>query len=159
MRTLFSILVCIGLLACGATPTETPASRLELPLAEEPLRVGKSVLRVARIRMQGSDSIIVELPARVRRGEPADVYVTTYGGGCVGRDTTIANVLGQRALIVPYQREYQPPSNGGCTAELRLERRPVRLVFATSGDAVVRVIGRVWPDTGLVAVERRLTVQ
>ncbi len=159
MRTISALLVCLAALACGTAPTESPVSTSELPLAEEPLRAGATALRVGRIQMSGSDTAVIQLPSTVRRNEPVDVYVTTYGGGCIGPDTTVANVSGLRATIVPYQREYRPLPTGACTMELRVERRAVRLVFATAGIAVVRVVGRVTPDDSLVAVERRLTVQ
>lgn len=156
MRTLSALLVGLAALACGTTPTESPVSTSELPLAEEPLRAGVAALRVGRIQLEGP---VVELPSNVRRNEPVDAYVTTYGGGCIGPDTTVANVVGLRATIVPYQRKYRPLPTGACTMELRVERRAVRLVFAASGNAVVRVIGRVSPDDSLVSVERRLSVQ
>jgi hypothetical protein len=156
MRTLIGTIVCLGALACGATPTESIVTPSELPLAEEPLRAGVNALRVGRIQLEGP---VVKLPSNVRRNEPVDAYVTTYGGGCISSDTTVANVAALRATIVPYQREYRPLPNGACTMELRVERRAVRLVFATAGIAVIRVVGRVSPDDSLVAIERRLTVQ
>lgn len=159
MRRLMILLAFAGLTGCETTPTELDASSSELPLAEQPVRVGESARRVARLAMTGSDSILVELPDEVFRAQPVDVRVTTYGGGCINPDTTVSRVRGNRALIVPYQREYRPPAGGGCTKELLVERRTVRLVFAQSGPAVVRVLGRVWPEQGVVAVERRLTVR
>ncbi len=146
-------------LACGETPAETSPSNRELPLAEEPLREGTSALRVGRIYLSEYDSAIVETPSAARRGEPVNVSVTTYGGGCVSADTTVATVSGLRAVVVPYQRQYQPPASGACTLALRIERRTVPLIFATSGIAVVRVVGRSSRDDELIAVERRLTVQ
>jgi len=56
-------------LGCGASPTEVAASAAELPLAEEALREDVGALRVATIRMNGTDTTMLELPATVRRGE------------------------------------------------------------------------------------------
>ena len=159
MRRLVLSLLSVVTLGCGALPTEVAVSAAELPIAEEVLREGAGALRVATIRQDGSDTTMLELPAVARRGEVTEMYLTTYAGGCIGRDTTVARVDGRRATIVPYQRVFVPPATVGCTRDLRFDRRTIRVTFATSGDAIVRVVGRVAPDRGLVAIERRLVVQ
>ena len=159
MRAMRSLLLWSALVGCDGTPTEVAASAADLPLAEESARVGRSTLRVGTIRMSGVDTTLLELPAVARRGEVAAVYLTTYAGGCVGRDTTVTRVNGLRVDVVPYQRVYVPPAGGACTDNLVLERRTIRVTFATTGEAIIRVVGRVWPDRGLVAIQRRLVVQ
>ena len=159
MRGIVRCLLCVVLTGCDASPTEVAASAAELPLAEGAPREGMSARRVATIRMNGTDTTLLELPAVARRGEVAELYLTTYGGGCIGRDTTVARVDGLRATIVPYQRAFVPPGIGACTDDLIRERRTIRVTFTTSGEALVRVVGRVWPDRGLVAIQRRLVVQ
>lgn len=159
MRDSVWSVLCVALLGCQAAPMEIIASVTELPLAEEVPREGASVRRVGQIRQTGSDTLLLEAPATARRGEVLALQLTTYGTGCVGRDTTIATVSGLRATVVPYQRVYVPPPTVGCTRELIFERRTVRVVFATVGTATIRIVGRVTPDRGLVAIERRVTVQ
>ena len=159
MRGIMSCLLCVVIFGCDASPTEVAALTAELPLAEETPREGVSALRVGTIRMNGTDTTLLEVPAVARRGAVTELYLTTYAGGCIGRDTTIARVDGLRASIVPYQRVFVPPGGGACTRILILERRAIRVTFATSGEAIIRVVGRVSPDRGLVAIQRRLVVQ
>ena len=159
MRGMWHLVLCSALVSCAGTPTEVAVSAADLPLAEDSAHVGRSALRVGAIRMSGADTTLLELPGVARRGEVAALYLTTYAGGCVGRDTTVTRVDGLRVDVVPYQRVFVPPAGGACTDNLVLERRTIRVTFATTGEAVIRVVGRVWPDRGLVAIQRRLVVQ
>ena len=157
-RTVKSLL-CLLLLGCDVTPAEVAVSVTDLPLAEETPREGLSARRVGTIRMNGSDTTRLEVPARIRRGEVAELYLTTYAGGCIGTDTTVVRVDGLRVDVVPYQRVFIPPGGGACTRILILERRALRITFPTSGVAVIRVVGRIVPERGLVAIQRRVVVE
>ena len=154
LQPLFTLL----LVGCITHPTGVTLERSELPLAEQVLQPGSEARRVATIRHYG-DPAVVEVPWTARSGEPVEIHVTTYGGGCVREDTTVASVAGLSAEVVPYQRVYAPRSQEACTSELRITRRSVRLAFAAVGQAKIRVIGRAAPGDSLVAVERRLIVR
>lgn len=119
---------------------------------------GRAALRVAHIDFY-SDPVVVEVPGAATAGTPFTVAVTTYGGGCVSEDTTVVQVTGLHADVVPYQRVYRPGANEACTQELRITRREASVVFAAPGLATVRVIGRAAPDDGLVVVERQVAVR
>jgi hypothetical protein len=118
-------------------------------------------LRVANVRLGTSaDTLVVDMAPTVRVFEPLVVQFTTYGGGCIDADTTVAIVSGQLTTVIPYQRYFTPPNGGGCTRELILERRTVRLVFTSAGSATLRFIGRTSDLSGpLIAVERRVLVR
>ena len=88
MRVAFAALsLCSVLLGCRDLPTAGGASASELPLREETLVVNVAALRVGVVRGV-SDPITIAVPATARIGEAVVVRITTYGGGCVGPDTT-----------------------------------------------------------------------
>jgi hypothetical protein len=116
-RTITTLIAVSALTAaCGDSPTGMNVARSELPLAEAPLANGQSARRVALIAHFG-DPVLIEAPARTTVGTPTDVYVTTYEGGCNREDVVASEVIGLRALVVPYRLVPTDP-NVVCTAEL-----------------------------------------
>lgn len=146
------------LLGCQASPVAPARQSPELPLAEQAAVVGASTRRVAVV-YHHEDPAVLEVPETGRVGEPITVQVTTYGGGCVRDDTTVATVAGLQADIVPYQQIFTPGPRGGCTRDLRITRRSVRVVFGTPGPARVRLIGRAQPGDSLIRLERQVTIR
>lgn len=122
-----------------------------------PAAPGHTARRIATISFY-RDPPVVQLPASAHTGQPIELYVTTYGGGCIGEDTTVVAVNDLRTDVVPYQKIYTPRGNEGCTLELRITRRAVRLVFSKPGIAIVQVTGRAAPGDSLVQVKRALLV-
>ena len=141
--------------AAACRSSTAPAVSSPALYLEEPLAPGIAVRRVARIAFY-SDPAVVEVPAAAVAAVPLTVAVTTYGGGCVGEDTTVTFVEGLHADVVPYQRVI---TGVACTLELRITKRQIAIVFAAAGRATVRVIGRVSPSDSLVVVERGVTVR
>ena len=96
----------LGAAACTnpTAPLTSTALRLEQPLPTP----GSSALRVASVTYHG-ELPLVDAPSTAVAGQPFEVAVTTYGGGCIGEDTTVVDVSGHGADIVPYQRIHQPP--------------------------------------------------
>lgn len=89
----------------------------------------------------------VVAPAEVEAGEPFEVSLTTYGGGCTrsggARNTEIV-VEGARATIRPYDLELQPQrgvANPSCSDILQAFRRTVTLVLPLEGDGSVTIVG------------------
>ena len=152
----FTVALVLGL-GCGPAPTEATVRLSELPLAEGPSADGLSAFRVGSVRFY-SDTARIEAPDRAALGEPVDLYVSTYGGGCVAPDTTVATMQATRVTIVPYQRVGTNPALA-CPAILRIEHRRVRVAFGTAGTVTVRVVGREEPSGRLFAVERRIIVR
>lgn len=151
------IVTLAGAAACTSltAPLESNALRLEQPLPVP----GATALRVGMVKLNG-DTFLLEAPSSAAAGQPFTVAVTTYGGGCIGEDTTLVDVSGHRADVVPYQRIFQPPTgNFGCTLELRITRRQVSVVIAQPGAATVRFIGRASPGDSLVSAERSVSIQ
>jgi len=147
-----------SLLGCAQDLTQPtlPASALAL---EQPLPApGQSALRVASIRQVG-DPVVVDVPATMTAGVPTAVAVTTYSGGCITDDTTIVDVHGQSADVIPFQLVYQPKQNESCSTELQVNSREVLVTFAQPGSATVKIYGRSYPDGGVVIVTRQVTVQ
>jgi len=140
-------------LGCRNEITPPPLPTTGLSLEEPAPSAGHSARRLANI---GSSS--VEVPATGAAGQPVPITVTTYGGGCIGEDTTVVDVHGLHADIVPYQRVYNPGANGACTMELRINPRQLQVVFAQPGIASVVVYSRA-ADGSLVSISRALAVK
>ncbi len=155
-RIVQSFVVLFAATACDRSPTEATL-RASLPLAEQAAADGLSALRVGSVRYYG-DTARIEIPTRVEQGVPVDVFVTTFGGGCVASDTTITTVQGMRTTIVPYQRVVTNP-RAGCLDILLIDRRRVPVVFGTQGSATLRVVGREEPGGRLFVLERRIVVR
>lgn len=101
----------------------------------------------------------VELASSTRVGEVTTVRFTSFGGGCVARDSTEADVAGLSAEVRPYRREpAHLPANTACTAELRLDQNVVQLRFAEPGRAHVRIVGLARPGDHPFVLERDLQV-
>ncbi len=150
------VVALVASTACDRSPTEA-SLRASLPLAEQAAADGLSARRVGSVRFH-SDTARIEAPTHVQQGARVDVFVTTYGGGCVGSDTTITTVQGMRTTIVPYERVVTNP-RAACLHILRLDRRRVPLVFGTLGSATLRVVGREEPSGRLFVLERRIVVR
>ena len=149
----FPVIVTLaGVAGCTSStaPLGSSALRLEQPLPMP----GFSALRAGQVM-----PFLVEAPSAATAGQPFPVAVTTYGGGCIGEDTTVVDVSDHRADVVPYQRVYQPTSNEACTLEARITRRQVRVVIPQAGEATVRFIGRGSPGGSLVFAERSVSIR
>jgi hypothetical protein len=149
-----AILACWQL-GCGQDITPPPLSSTALSLEQPFPGPGQSALRIANIG--GPEG--VEVPPAVRAGEPLQVTVTTYGGGCIDEDTTAVVARAHMADVVPYQRVYQPKEHEACTMELRISHRQVDVVFTEPGMATIRVYGRGRPDGSVISVSRQVRVE
>lgn len=149
----------LGLAACGTTVAVAPDLPFNgLPLSEQVPTVGATARRVAVIGDYSFPQTI-DVPATARAGEPIQVGVTTYGGGCIREDTTIVTVSGSQAEVVPYQLVYSPKSNEACTAELRVNRRKVSVTFGAAGSAAVIIRGRTSLDGEPATIVRGVEVR
>ncbi len=156
-----SILVpVLGMLlaACQTAPSAPDTATPSAPLTEQTPASGQTARRIATITGYG-ESTVVDVPAAAHVGEPVTIGVTTYGGGCITEDTTTAIIASRRADVTPYQLVYTPRPGEGCTLDLRINRRTVRVTFATAGAAQVVVTGRAQPGDSLVRVVRAITVR
>jgi hypothetical protein len=150
-------LLTLLVLLAGCGPGEPPeGERLVRPAgssAADELRRRPATLRFH------ADSAQVAVPSEARAGEPFQVALTTYGGGCIREDTTEVRVTGLVAEVTPYQLAPREGSSMDCTLELRFDRREVRVVFPERGAATVRIIGVSQPGDSAMRIERRVTVR
>ena len=134
------------LTACGAAGPD------ESPLLRDGDR-GPAVLAFY------GETTSVELVPSTRVGEATALRFTSFGGGCIRQDTTVAEVSGLSAEVRPYRLEpAELPPNTACTSELRLDQDVVQLRFSQSGRARVRIVGLARPGDQPFVIERELHV-
>lgn len=105
------------------------------------------------------DTSVVEMAGSTRIGQPTTVRFSSFGGGCVSKDTTEATVAGLKAEVRPYRREpVRLPPDVACTAELRSDQNVVQVRFAEVGRATVRIVGLARPGDHPFVLERELQV-
>jgi hypothetical protein len=105
------------------------------------------------------DTSAVELATSTRVGEATTVRFTSFSGGCISKDSTVADVAGLRAEVRPYRREpARIPSNTACPSILRVDDNVVEVRFAEPGRARVRIVGLARPGDRPFVLERDLTV-
>jgi hypothetical protein len=126
--------------------------------AEEPPLFNAGERGPAVLAFYGHTSV-VQLAASTRVGEATTVRFTSFSGGCVGKDTTEADVAGLTAEVRPYRREpARLPPHRACSSELRLDQNVVQLRFAEPGRARVRIVGLARPGDHPFVLERDLQV-
>jgi hypothetical protein len=133
------------LAACGAGPDDS-----QLLIERER---GPAVLAFY------GDTTSVELAASARVGEATTVRFTSFAGGCIRQDSTVAEVSGLSAEVRPYRLEpTELPPNTACTMELRMDQNVVQLRFTQPGRARVRIVGLARPGDRPFVIERELQV-
>lgn len=123
--------------------------------------------RLAVIDTGVPEDLHVTVPDTVRAGEPVDVHIRTYGGGCLVRDPgrrgrTSVHAEGPRIRLEPFDVFDLGPSSlqGGwsCTDVLSYWTRTVPVRFDEPGNAVVVVRGLSWSTTPAATIEVERTV-
>ncbi|HEX9940329.1 MAG TPA: hypothetical protein VGB15_24560 [Longimicrobium sp.] len=115
----------------------------------------------ARLVLVG-DTAEVTVPDTVARGEPFQVRVVAFAGGCrQERAGTEVSRAGQRAVITPYHYLRRSPV---CTDDLVFFPHDVTLRFDEPGVAVVQVRGAAnrldfERETQWILIERRVVVR
>ena len=105
------------------------------------------------------DTSAVQLATSTRVGEATTVRFTSFAGGCISQDSTVADVAGLRAEVRPYRREpAQRPANTACPSNLRVDQNVVEVRFTEPGLARVRIVGLARPGDSPFVLERDLLV-
>lgn len=94
--------------------------------------------------------------------EPFVVTVTTFGGGCVMQDITVATSDDDGADVSPYDRRHiLGEEEDGCTLELRRFPHEATIMFEAAGLKTIRVHGRrtVPPNDDIIEVAFEVAVQ
>jgi hypothetical protein len=102
------------------------------------------------------DTSDVQLASAVRVGEVTTLRFTSFGGGCIRRDSTEVAVADLTAVIRPHRLE--APPNAVCSADLRIDQNVADLRFDEPGRARVRIVGLAQPGDRLFVLERDLLV-
>jgi hypothetical protein len=102
------------------------------------------------------ESELAEVPESAVAGEPFEVMVVTFGGGCITQDGTEVDVSGLEVDVRPYDLE-----SGGevCTAELRLFEHRATVTVAVPGTAEVRFHGVRRPEDEPYVITREIEVR
>ena len=102
------------------------------------------------------DPVVVEVPDSVGAGEPFQVSVRTYGGGCISKGDTEVEIEGRNVDVVPYDIH---DGESNCTDDLALFEHRVTVTIAEPGLAEVRIRGNEMPADTQVVVTRRVVVE
>jgi hypothetical protein len=117
--------------------------------------LGADQRRLAILAFHG-DTSDVQLATTVGVGEVTTVRFTSFGGGCIRRDSTEVAVSGLTADIRAHQVE--APPNAVCSADLRIDQNVADLRFDEAGRARVRIVGLAQPGDRIFVLERDLLV-
>ena len=98
------------------------------------------------------------VPSSARIGEPFTVTVTTEGGGCRRLDSTDAVVMGDTAIVTPYDAYLTYHDGTACTLDLRPLVHEVTLTFDMAGTKTVLIHARS-PQEDDIEIERQLIVE
>jgi hypothetical protein len=118
---------------------------------------GTTVRRASTMDFYGEASAVT-LPASVAANSPLTIKFVTFGGGCISRGETEVAVTGLEAQIRPYQYQYYPRADEGCTTDLRYDTNTAVLQFVTSGNGLIRIFGLKQPGGSDIVIERTITV-
>ena len=170
-RLIGALVLSMALVACGSAPAgsvapSAVASSAPLPSAEasqpggagEP--AGQRVSGIVDYYADGSAGVITA-PATVTAGQPFDITITTFGGGCESAGGGDVVVAGDVATIDVFDWSVAGPTVS-CVAMLKRLPRTVSVTFATPGPATIKVNGqRVGQETPgqPTTLEHQLTVQ
>lgn len=107
------------------------------------------------------DPVRIDMPTSVPAGEPFEVKVTTYGGGCISQGEVEVEVRARRATISPYDHDssLNLPPNTVCTAALMLFTHEAVLQFEEAGTARVTIRGQRRPSREVISVVRTVEVR
>lgn len=100
--------------------------------------------------------VVVEVPDTVDAGEPFEVSVRTYGGGCLTKGDTEVEIRGRRVDVVPYDVH---SGENICTDNLAVFDHRVTVTIAEPGPAEVRIRGNEMPADKEVVVTREVVVE
>ncbi|MBA3455758.1 MAG: hypothetical protein H0T42_21865 [Deltaproteobacteria bacterium] len=121
MRSTFSLALILSA-ACDAPATD------------------ESIVELGRLEFF-DDPVIINVPSSVKKRQPFQVQVVTYGGGCISFERTDVQVAMDGVDFLPYDRR-DIPANGLCFANLSPITHEEYVVFDEPGRHVIRIHGR-----------------
>jgi hypothetical protein len=118
---------------------------------------GAAVTRlvIGTIDAGGTLEHVIEGPITALAGQPVVFTVSTFGNSCIQAAGAAVTMRGLEVSVTPYDQEYV---RGSCLHYLKGYPRSITVTFDRTGTAVVRVQGRSIDRSGLVSVERVVSV-
>jgi hypothetical protein len=110
---------------------------------------------IGTIDAGGTLDRVISAPDTVVVGHIATFTVFTFGNSCIEPAGTEVIVQGAEAKVTPFDQEYL---YGTCREILNSYAHIVRVVFAQTGPATIRVRGRSCYQSGLLTAEHQLLV-
>jgi hypothetical protein len=98
----------------------------------------------------------ISLPDTVQVGEPFEVSIHTYGGGCISEGPTKVRVRGLRIDVTPYDIH---SGARACTDDLGVFPHKATLALPTPGLARFLFFGKQKPDNLPITVGREVYVE
>lgn len=86
------------------------------------------------------DTAPIEAPQSAVAGEPFEVTITTFGGGCDDPGSAVVKTDALLATIEPYDFTVADEKTA-CPDILKMMSRSVQVTFQQPGEAVLRVVG------------------
>jgi hypothetical protein len=106
----------------------------------------------------------IQVPTEAVVGQTVEIWIQTYGGGCIQAGRTEVEVTSLRVHVRPY--DVYPDPDAICTKDIRFLDHSVSVQLEAEGSYTVEVIGtRVYTGTdnerriGPVSFEHEITVR
>lgn len=88
------------------------------------------------------DEAVLSAPERAQVGVPFNITVRTIGGGCTEADGMESEVVGDLAVLRPYDVTLIPSGDVVCPAIVTRPEHTAQITFERAGSATIRVEGR-----------------
>ena len=115
------------------------------------------------ISLYGRGEEVIFAPDTVRADETFIVTVQTFGDGCVEAADMEVAVMGNLAVLTPYDLVSIPGGNEACPSILRRPEHTAQITFKEPGSATLRVKGMLRdaanPDGIMTTIEKTIQVE
>lgn len=141
-RLILVLFVAVSVAGCNSLDSNEPGDDLLSSYSKRAFTADESSgeKRVEGILHFHGDTAPVEVPETAVAGEPFEVTISTFGGGCDNVGSALVKVEGHLATIQPYDFT-EADEVTVCTAILKIMPRTVEVTFDEPGEGVLRIKG------------------